>query len=81
MTELLAVSDFGRIITYIRDFLGINGLWDVFRIIIDVGIIAYVFYKLMFVLKDSRAYQVIKGIVFNYYISYWARFVPEAKIS
>ncbi len=72
MTELAAVSDFGRIITYIGEFLGINGLWDLFRIIIDVGIISYVFYKLMFVLKDSRAYQVIKGIVLILVVSFVA---------
>ncbi len=78
---VLAVSEFTRIITYIRDFLGINGLWDFIRIIIDVGIISYVFYKLMFVLKDSRAYQVIKGIIFILVMSFVAEQLQLATVS
>ncbi len=78
---LLAVSDFTRIITYVRDFLGINGIWDFIRIIIDVGIISYVFYKLMFVLKDSRAYQVIKGIILILVMSFVAEQLQLATVS
>lgn len=78
---LLAASDFSRIITYIQDFLGINGLWDVIRIIIDVGIISYIFYKLMFVLKDSRAYQVIKGIILILVLSFVAEQLQLTTVS
>lgn len=78
---LLAVSEFTRIITYIRDFLGIDGLWDVIRIVIDVGIISYVFYKLMFILKDSRAYQVIKGIILILVMSFVAEQLQLTTVS
>lgn len=81
MTELAAVSDFSRMITYIGEFLGINGLWDLFRIIIDVGIIAYVLYKLMFVLKDSRAYQVIKGVILILAVSFVAEQLQLTTVS
>lgn len=78
---MLAVSDFTRIITYIREFLGIDGLWDLFRIVIDVGIISYIFYKLMFVLRDSRAYQVIKGIVLILVLSFVAEQLQLTTVS
>lgn len=78
---LLAVSEFTRIFTYIRDFLGIHDLWDLVRIIIDVGIISYVFYKLMFILKDSRAYQVIKGIILILVMSFVADQLQLATVS
>ena len=81
MTELAAASDFSRMITYIGEFLGINGLWDLFRIIIDVGIIAYVLYKLMFVLKDSRAYQVIKGVILILAVSFVAEQLQLTTVS
>ncbi len=81
MTALAAASDFSRIITYIGEFLGIGGLWDLFRIIIDVGIIAYVFYKLMFVLKDSRAYQVIKGVILILVVSFVAEQLQLTTVS
>ncbi len=78
---LLAVSEFTRIFTYVRDFLGIHDLWDLVRIIIDVGIISYVFYKLMFILKDSRAYQVIKGIILILVMSFVADQLQLATVS
>jgi len=37
--------------------------WDILRNIIDIAIIAYVFYRLLGVIKGSRAEQLIKGLV------------------
>lgn len=37
--------------------------WDILRNIIDIAIIAYVFYRLLGVIKGSRAEQLLKGLV------------------
>ena len=37
--------------------------WDILRNIIDIAIIAYVFYRLLRLIKGSRAEQLLKGLV------------------
>lgn len=37
--------------------------WDILRNIIDIAIIAYVFYRILGVIKGSRAEQLLKGLV------------------
>lgn len=49
------------------DFSFLSGIfaspWDILRNIIDIAIIAYVFYRLLAVIKGSRAEQLLKGLV------------------
>lgn len=49
------------------DFSFLSGIfaspWDILRNIIDIAIIAYVFYRLLGVIKGSRAEQLLKGLV------------------
>ena len=37
---------------------------DVLRTIIDIGVISYIFYKLVVLARETRAWQLIKGILF-----------------
>jgi diadenylate cyclase len=48
---------------YITDYLGFRNIWDFIIALIDVGLVAYIFYKLMKLLKETRAWQLIKGVV------------------
>ena len=59
----LASSEFDRITTFLVEYFGIRSVWDVFRIIIDILMISYVFYLLITLLRDSRAFQLIKGVI------------------
>lgn len=59
----LAASNFGKITTFLGGYLGINSVWDIFRIIFDIFIISYVFYLLITLLKESRAFQLIKSVI------------------
>ncbi len=56
-------SDFSRFTTFLVEYFGIRGVWDVFKIIIDILLISYLFYLLITLLKDSRALQLIKGVI------------------
>ena len=59
----MATSQFNKITTFLIDYFGIRGIWDIFRIIIDILVISYVFYLLITLLRDSRAFQLIKGVI------------------
>lgn len=38
---------FHSLLTYLSGYLGIESFWDIVRTIVDVGLVAFVFYKLM----------------------------------
>ncbi len=61
---MLAAGDqFSRIMIYIKEFLSFNSFWDVLRAVIDVAVMTFLFYKIIVAIKDSRAFQLIKGIL------------------
>lgn len=54
------------IVNYAREFIsymGINNFLDVLRVTIDISIVSFVVYWLIVLIKDTRAYQLIKGII------------------
>lgn len=53
-------------------YFGIKGPLDIIKAIVDIGVVSYVIYKLIFLVKETRALQLIKGIAFvlaAYYVS------------
>ena len=54
------------IINYAEEFIsymGINSFLDVIRVTIDISIVSFAVYWLMVLVKDTRAYQLVKGII------------------
>lgn len=54
------------IANYLKEFInymGIHSLPDVLRVSIDISIVSFVIYWLIVLVKDTRAYQLIKGII------------------
>lgn len=54
------------LINYAKEFIsymGINNFFDVIRVAIDISIVSFVLYWLIVLVKDTRAYQLIKGII------------------
>jgi len=37
--------------------------WDLIKTIIDIGIVSFVIYKLIKLIRETRAWQLIKGIL------------------
>ncbi|MDD5602900.1 MAG: diadenylate cyclase CdaA [Eubacteriales bacterium] len=61
----------------ISGFIGVEGPLDILKAVIDVGIVAYVIYKAINLVKETRAMQLIKGIIFIFaaqYLSKWLGF-------
>ncbi len=64
--------DFGHIINNIANFIDIKSPLDVVRTIVDIGIVSYVIYKCIILVRETRAMQLIKGfavILIAYYLS------------
>lgn len=77
----LSASDFGRFATFLGEYLGINSVWDIFRIIFDVLIISYVFYLLLTLLRDSRAFQLIKSVILILFVAFLAELLQLSTLS
>ena len=45
-------------------YIGIRDPLTILRAVIDIGIVSYVIYKLIILVKETRAWQLIKGILF-----------------
>ncbi len=59
----------------ISAFIGINSILDIIRALIDVGIVAFIIYKAINLVKETRAMQLIKGILFIFAIQYLSRWL------
>lgn len=55
-------------LAYISNFLsnnfGIDHIGDFFRIVVDIGVVSLVVYRLVLLVRETRAWQLIKGILF-----------------
>lgn len=77
----LSASDFGRFATFLGEYLGINSVWDIFRIVFDILIISYVFYLLLTLLRDSRAFQLIKSVILILFVAFLAELLHLSTLS
>ncbi|HEX9062270.1 MAG TPA: diadenylate cyclase CdaA [Clostridia bacterium] len=53
----------GEIVGNAARYLDIQGPLDIVRNVIDIGIVSYVVYKMVMLVRDTRAWQLIKGIL------------------
>ncbi|MEN8904810.1 MAG: diadenylate cyclase CdaA [Clostridiales bacterium] len=60
---MYSLSDFdlGGIISY---FLALETPWDGLKTALDIGVVSYIIYKLIMLVKETRAWQLVKGIAF-----------------
>lgn len=54
----------GDVFSYITNFLGLNGPLDIIRLIIEISLISYVVYKGIQLVRETRALQLVKGLLF-----------------
>jgi len=46
------------------NFLGLNSVWDIIRMVIEVSLVSYVIYKGIQLVRETRAIQLVKGLIF-----------------
>ncbi|NLI59255.1 MAG: TIGR00159 family protein [Clostridium sp.] len=47
----------------ILSLLDIKGPWDIVKALIDIGIVSYVIYKIIKLVRETRAWQLLKGVL------------------
>ena len=63
MFELFKDMDLSKFIKGLSNYIDYRHPFDIFMILIEIGIIAYVIYKLILLVKETRALQLVKGIL------------------
>lgn len=61
--SFLAGVNFWDILINLSTNLDIKNPWDLIKTIIDIGIVSFVIYKLIELIRETRAWQLIKGIL------------------
>ncbi len=72
--ELIGGLNFRALIGEIGNYLGFNSPLSIVRTLVDIGIVSYVIYKLIQLVKETRAMQLVKGILMilaALYVSKW----------
>jgi len=78
---IIANGDLSAILTFIAEYLGIKDFWDLIRIVIDLSLVAYLIYRCMLLFRDSRAQQLLKGVVLILVISMVAGYAGLTTLS
>lgn len=68
-------------ITYFINYIGVKGPFDILRMIVDISIVSYVVYKLILLVKETRALQLIKGLLVILIASYLSQWLGLRTIS
>lgn len=61
MPDKITINNF---FSYLMNFLGLNGPLDIIRMVIEVTLVSYVVYKAIQLVRETRAIQLVKGLVF-----------------
>ncbi|HHV29466.1 diadenylate cyclase CdaA [Acetivibrio mesophilus] len=61
--SFLIGTNFWDIIINLSTNLDIKNVWDLIKTLIDIGIVSFVIYKLIKLIRETRAWQLIKGIL------------------
>ena len=54
----------GDFFSYILSFLGLDGPWDIVRMLIEISVVSYAVYKVIQLVRETRAIQLVKGLLF-----------------
>ena len=63
------------IITNISNFTGIRNIWDILIAIVDIGIVSFIVYKLIMLVRETRAVQLIKCVVAVVVLKYASQYL------
>ena len=58
------VSNIREFFILIGNYLGLNGILDFVLMLVDIGIISFIVYKVIQLVRETRAMQLVKGILF-----------------
>jgi diadenylate cyclase len=63
------------VLSNISNFTGIKNIYDVLRVLVDISIVSYIIYKIIQLVKETRAAQLIKGILAIFVLKYASQYL------
>ncbi len=54
----------GDVLGYIMSFMGLDGPLDIIRMLIEISLVSYAIYKVIQMVRETRAIQLVKGLIF-----------------
>ncbi|MCL2741882.1 MAG: diadenylate cyclase CdaA [Oscillospiraceae bacterium] len=63
------------ILDFLYVYVGFTGPWDIVSALIDVAIITYIIYKIVELAKETRAWQLLKGVMIIIIIAWLSGFL------
>lgn len=63
MADFLSNLSLNNILHAITGYIGFKGPIDVIRAVVEISVVSYVVYKLIQLVKETRAIQLIKGVI------------------
>ena len=55
--------EFAKFFLFLTEYLEIRNVWDLIKAIIDIGAVSFVIFKLTQIIRETRAWQLIKGVI------------------
>ncbi len=63
MTDFFRDFSFKSILNFLEAYIGYDGPLSIIKVIVDISIVAYFIYKLVQLVKETRAWQLLKGVI------------------
>ena len=60
-------------VSFVSGYLGINSVIEAVLMVVDIAIVAFLIYKIVVLLRDTRAFSILKGIIFVFIANYVAK--------
>lgn len=54
----------GDVLGYIMSFMGLDGPLDIIKMLIEISLVSYAIYKVIQMVRETRAIQLVKGLIF-----------------
>lgn len=61
---MLVNRTIGDVLGYIMSFMGLDGPLDIIRMLIEISLVSYAIYKVIQMVRETRAIQLVKGLIF-----------------
>jgi len=63
LPEFFKSLNIGSLLTDFANYMDLKTPLDIIKAIVDIGIVSYIIYKLIMLVRETRAWQLIKGIL------------------
>jgi len=63
----------GNFFGFIMSFLGLSGPWDILRMVVEISLVSYAVYKVIQLVRETRALQLVKGLLFILIFSWMSK--------